>query len=150
MTQGTLHAAGRIGVDKIPNLNIMMALAAKCRGQLCPLCRYRWLVEGNLICAEEFGLDAVSVVSDPMREASAYGAQIEFPDNGVPFSRTPLIRSPGDAANLRNFDPLDSPRTLDRVRGVEALYKRTAGKPSSAGEGVGGAGRPARRERVDG
>ncbi|MGI6692055.1 MAG: uroporphyrinogen decarboxylase family protein [Christensenellales bacterium] len=117
-------------VDKIPNLNIMMALAARMAGVNYAryVQDYKVLVEGNLICAEKFGLDAVSVVSDPMREASAYGAQIEFPDNGVPFSRTPLIRSPGDAAKLINFDPLDSPRTLDRVRGVEALYKRTAGK----------------------
>lgn len=117
-------------VDKIPNLNIVMAVVAKMAGaSYAAYARdYRKLVEGNLICAEKFGLDAVSVISDPMREASAYGAQVEFPENGVPFSRTPLIQSPADAAKLIDFDPLESPRTLDRVRGVEELVKRTAGE----------------------
>ena len=113
-------------VDKIPNLNIMMALVAKEAGVSYASYAqdYRKLAEGNLICAEKYGLDAVSVISDPMREASAYGAKVEFPENGVPFSRTPLILTPADAAKLIDFDPLNSPRTLDRVKGVAELAKR--------------------------
>jgi len=116
-------------VDKIPNLNIMMALVAKMAGVNYARYAqdYRKLVEGNLLCAEKFGLDAVSAISDPMREASAYGAQVEFPDNGVPFSRVHLIQSPKDAAKLVDFDPLASPRTLDRVRAVEELSRRVGG-----------------------
>lgn len=113
-------------VDKIPNLNIFMATVARMVGVSYAeyVQDYRKLVEGNLICAERFGMDAVSAISDPMREASAFGAVVEFPKNGVPFSREPLLKEPSDASRLRPFNPLNSPRTLDRVRAVEELCLR--------------------------
>ena len=45
-------------VDKIPNLNIAMALVAKCAGVSYREYAqdYRKLVEGNLICAENSAL----------------------------------------------------------------------------------------------
>ena len=40
---------------------------------------YRVLVESNIACLERFGHDAVSVISDPYRETSAFGATVTFP-----------------------------------------------------------------------
>ena len=117
-------------VDKIPNLNIVMGLVAKMAGVSYREYAqdYRKLVEGNLICAERFGIDAVSAISDPMREASAFGAKVEFPEEGVPFSAVPLLCDPVSLSVLRRADPLDSPRTLDRVRAVELFHEKVGGQ----------------------
>ena len=113
-------------VDKIPNMNIAMGLVAKLAGVSYSRYAqdYRKLAEGNLLCAERFGFDTVSAISDPMREAAAFGATVEFPENGVPFSRIPLLRDPVDLSALQKVDPLDHPRTLDRIRGVELLHEK--------------------------
>lgn len=73
--------------DKIPNLNIAMALVAKEAGTDYSTYAqdYRKLVDGNLCCVEKYGFDAVSAISDPMREAAAFGSKIVFPQNGVPY-----------------------------------------------------------------
>ena len=117
--------AGR-PVDKIPNMNIVMGLAAKAAGVSYRVFAsdYRKLAEGNLICVERFGIDAVSSISDPMREASAFGAAVEMPENGVPYSPTPLLQDPVDVGKLKIVDPHDSERTLDRIKAVELLRER--------------------------
>ena len=113
-------------VDKIPNMNIAMGLVAKAAGTTYAdyVRDYRKLAEGNLICAERFGFDSVSAISDPMREASAFGANLVFPEEGVPYSDPPLLADGFDLKRLKIADPFDSPRTADRIRGVELLRKR--------------------------
>jgi len=113
-------------VDKIPNMNIAMGLVAKGAGVSYReyVQDYRKLVEGNLVCAERFGFDAVSVISDPMREASAYGAAVNFPEDGVPYSKPCLLEAGFDLTKVKIVDPLESPRTLDRIKGVELLRQR--------------------------
>jgi len=110
-------------VDKIPNMNIAMGLVAKVAGATYKeyVQDYRKLVEGNLICAELYGFDSVGVISDPMREASAFGAELVFPENGVPYCDPPLLAGGFNLSHVKIVDPLDSPRTLDRIRGVELL-----------------------------
>jgi uroporphyrinogen decarboxylase len=116
-------------VDKIPNMNIFMAIIAREAGVSYReyVSDYRKLVEGNLICAEKYGVDTVSVISDPMREASAFGARLVFPENGVPYAEEPLISDDFDLSVLRRFDPAESGRTLDRLKGCELLREK-AGK----------------------
>ncbi|MCL2008630.1 MAG: uroporphyrinogen decarboxylase family protein [Treponema sp.] len=115
-----------MSVDKIPNMNIAMGLVAKAAGVSYReyVLDYRNLVEGNLICAERFGFDSVSVISDPMREASSFGAVLTFPEEGVPFSDPPLLADGYDLKRLRVISPLESPRTLDRIKGVELLRQK--------------------------
>ena len=112
-------------VDKIPNLNIVMSLVAKQAGATYKeyVSDYRLLVEGNLRCVEKFGIDAVCVISDPMREASAYGSDVIFPSDGVPYSDPSLFEDVLDLSRLQVVSPYDSPRTLDRIKAVEALRK---------------------------
>jgi uroporphyrinogen decarboxylase len=113
-------------VDKIPNLNIYMYIVAREAGVSYRefVQNYRKLAEGNLICAEKYGADPVGVISDPMREASAYGTDVVFPEEGVPYARKPLITDDFDLSVVKRFDPLESPRTLDRVKGCELLRQK--------------------------
>jgi len=115
-------------VDRIPNLNILMLFAARYIG--VPYSKYvtdyKYLVEGNIKCCEEFGIDMVSAISDPMREASGFGADIVFPEDGVPYSREKLLKDYGDLKKLQVRDPLSAERMLDRIKAVE-LYKKEVG-----------------------
>jgi uroporphyrinogen decarboxylase len=113
-------------VDKIPNLNIYMHIVAREAGVSYRefVQNYRKLAEGNLICAEKYGADHVGVISDPMREASAYGTDVVFPENGVPYAKQPLITDNFDLSAVERFDPLESAQTLDRVKGCELLRQK--------------------------
>lgn len=113
-------------VDKIPNLNIVMSLVAKQAGATYSEYAqdYRKLTEGNLICVEKFGFDAVSAISDPVREASAFGATVYFPENAVPYTKPYLLGDAADLTRLKITDPLESPRTIDRIRAVELMRGR--------------------------
>jgi uroporphyrinogen decarboxylase len=113
-------------VDKIPNMNILMAIVAReARVSYREyVTNYRKLVEGNLICAEKFGLDTVSAISDPMREAAAFGARVVIPEDAVPYAEEPLVTDDFDLSVLRRFDPAESERTLDRLRGCELLRQK--------------------------
>ncbi|MDR1796973.1 MAG: uroporphyrinogen decarboxylase family protein [Clostridiales Family XIII bacterium] len=131
--------AGR-PVDKIPNLNIVMGLAAKEAGVSYSAYAqdYRHLCEGNVRCAEMYGIDVYCTISDPAREASALGADIAFQENGPPYvTHSPIYEAYG-ADRLALPDPLDSPRTLDRILGAGELARRSAGEYPVVGwvEGV--------------
>lgn len=115
-------------VDKIPNLNIIMLFAAKYIG--IPYKKYvtdyRYLVEGNIKCCDKFGIDMVSVISDPYRETFDYGANVVFPDDDVPICTEAMIKSYTDIKKISVRNPLKSERMLDRIRAIE-LYKKEVG-----------------------
>ena len=115
-------------VDRIPNLSIIMTFAAKRIG--VPYDRYvqdyRFLVEGNLRCCEEFEIDMLSAISDPMREAQALGAVVIFPEDGVPYAERPLIVNPSDINRIQVKQPFSEDRLMDRIKAVEE-FKRKAG-----------------------
>ncbi|MCK5759309.1 MAG: uroporphyrinogen decarboxylase family protein [Clostridiales bacterium] len=117
-------------VDKIPNLNIVMVLAAKEINVSYSeyATDYQKLVEGNIQCAEKYGIDCVCVVSDPMREASAFGADVIFPIDGVPTCKNHLLSGKPDLSKLIGFDVFTSPRTLDRIMAVELFHKKLRNK----------------------
>jgi MtaA/CmuA family methyltransferase len=84
---------------------------------------YKALVESNLRCREDFGMDAVGLISDPYRETSAFGAKITFPDEAVPRCMDILVNSLEDVKRLKNPDVYKAERTLDRIRAGETLRK---------------------------
>lgn len=117
-------------VDKIPNLNILMAVVAKEAGaSYSEYARdYRKLVEGNLICVEKYGIDAVSAISDPMRETAAFGGEVVFPENAVPYCPEPLLKDGCDVSGLKIVSPYDHERTLDRIRAIELFKDKVGGE----------------------
>ena len=114
-------------VDRIPNFNILMAFAARYIGRpMDEFCTdYRVLTEANLRCAEMFGIDILSTMSDPYRETADFGANISFSYDSLPVCK-PMIREPSDIKKLKAFRIEDSVRMLNAVRAIE-LYKREAG-----------------------
>ncbi len=116
-------------VDKIPNLNILMTFAAKFIN--IPYKKYvtdhRYLADGNIACCEEFGIDMVSAISDPFREAHGFGANIIFPEDDVPKCSDFLIKNYTDVEKLKVTGPLKSERMLDRIMAIR-LYKQKLGE----------------------
>ena len=117
-------------VDRAPNFSIMMTFAAHHIGQ--PLSRYyldhRVLGEASLAVQSDFDLDLVQVISDPYREAADFGAKIEFPTDGLPICRVPLLQNRDDIRRLRVPDPLGGGRMTDRVEGIRYLRERVGGR----------------------
>ena len=115
-------------VDRIPNLSILMTFAARYIGQ--PYDRYvqdyKVLVEGNLRCCEDFGIDMLSAISDPVRETHDLGAEIVFPSDGVPYAAQPLVREPADLIHLKLVDPMSGKRMLDRINAIQ-MYRDQMG-----------------------
>lgn len=116
-------------VDRIPNLNILMFFAAKEIGvPYSEYCQdYRKLVQGNIVCMQKYGIDAVSAISDPLRESADMGLDIEFPAEGVPYAKEFLIKERKDLLKLKPV-PVDQGRRMtDRVQAV-GLFKKEVGE----------------------
>jgi uroporphyrinogen decarboxylase len=88
---------------------------------------YNVLVEANLHCMDDFGLDMLGLISDPYRETSAFGAKIKYVPNGVPRCLNLIVNSMNDVINLKNPDVYKEERTKDRIKGGEVLAKKTQG-----------------------
>jgi MtaA/CmuA family methyltransferase len=113
-------------VDRPPNFDIHMQRAAHHVGS--PLSRYyldhRVLVEANLAVLEAFDLDVVQAISDPYREASDLGLDVQWPDDGLPQRRALRLSAPEDAASLKLVAPEDGRRMTDRLEAVRLLRER--------------------------
>lgn len=79
---------------------------------------YKTLVESNIKAMEFFDTDMVSLISDPYRETSAFGARIEYVEEGVPRCLDRIVKTYDDVLNLPDPDVYKSERTLDRIRGA--------------------------------
>ncbi|MGD0089564.1 MAG: uroporphyrinogen decarboxylase family protein [Planctomycetota bacterium] len=122
-------------VDVLPRLPILMAYAARFIGSnyAAFASDYRVLVEANLKSAEFFGFDQVSTISDPYRETQGFGAEILYVRDGVPRCVKAPLGDSTDLAQLRQPDPRQSTRMLDRVRAVAEYKKAVHGKYSILG-----------------
>ena len=79
---------------------------------------YRVLVESNMKCLEMYDHDAVSVISDPYRETSAFGAKITFDGDNSPKAEK-LVTRLEDIDKLENPDIYACERTMDRINGIK-------------------------------
>ncbi len=82
---------------------------------------HRVLTECNLRAQHDFELDAVGLISDPYRETAAFGAEVTFPEEGVPRCRNILVSTLEDVRMLKNPDLMKSERTRDRILAGRAL-----------------------------
>jgi len=102
---------------------IFMAWAARCIGH-----SYRdFYLDGDVLAAAQlavtqaFNLDQVSAISDPWREASAYGVEFDYRPNGVGKPKDKLIKTPGDISKIKLLDIKSSPRMAQRVYSIEIM-----------------------------
>ncbi len=79
------------------------------------------LAESQLAVARAFNLDQVSAISDPWREASAYGMEFDYPEHGVGRPRRVLIQSPQDVSRIKPFDIERAPRPAQRIESVRKM-----------------------------
>jgi MtaA/CmuA family methyltransferase len=88
---------------------------------------YRVLVECNLRALDYFDMDMVGLISDPYRETSAFGAKIEYVDEGVPRCLDTIIRTMDDVKALQRPDVHKAQRTRDRIQGAALYQERLKG-----------------------
>jgi len=123
MTKKQLYEAllkGEKPVDRVFFRPILMHFAARFNnttyGKFAS--DYKTLVESNIRAMEHFDTDMVSLISDPYRETSAFGASIEYIDEGVPRCLDHIVSSIDDVKNLTDPDVYKCERTLDRIKGA--------------------------------
>lgn len=88
---------------------------------------YKTLVESNIKAMEYFDTDMVSLISDPYRETSAFGARIEFIPEGVPRCHDHIVKTIEDVKRLPVPVVEKSERTLDRIKGAHYYQKLLKG-----------------------
>jgi len=118
--------------DCPPFMPITMMFAADRIGE--PYGKYaadhRVLVEGQIRTAEKFGIDHVSCISDPAREAADCGAVIRYFDDQPPAvdETLSLLADKSALVRLKTPDPLGGGRMHDRVRAAELFRRRIGGE----------------------
>ncbi|MBN2272209.1 MAG: uroporphyrinogen decarboxylase family protein [Sedimentisphaerales bacterium] len=112
-------------VDRVAVTPIFMAWAAHFIGRT-----YRdyyldgdVLVDAQLAAAKAFGTDQVSAISDPWREASAYGMQFDYPQEGVGKPAGVLLKGQDDFARLASVNVCKGERTRQRIESVRRMAK---------------------------
>ena len=117
-------------VDWPPNFNIIMQFGAHFISK--PLSAYyqdyRVLCEANFAVQEAFDLDILQAISDPYREAADAGLKVTFPEDSLLLATEPLLKEPGDLANLRYPKPEDGRRMTDRLNAVRLFKERAGGQ----------------------
>jgi MtaA/CmuA family methyltransferase len=79
------------------------------------------LVEAQLAVTQAFNLDQISAISDPWREASAYGMEFEYPPDGVGKPKEVLIKKPDDISCVKPLDIENAERTKQRIESVRKM-----------------------------
>lgn len=119
-------------VDRLPVMPITMMFAADQIRVPYGLYAtdYRLLVEGQLRTAERFGLDHVSTISDPAREAADAGAVVRMFEDQPPAidDSFPRLADVSSLAGLKHPDPLGGGRMHDRVKAIDLFQRSTAGQ----------------------
>lgn len=114
--------------DHLPCMPITMMFAADILG--VGYGRYardhKLMVDAQVKTAELFGLDHVSTISDPAREAADLGSRIQWYDDQPPaiIEEEALIADKTALARMKVPDPFSGGRMEDRIRGIELLRER--------------------------
>ncbi len=86
-----------------------------------------YYLDGDILTAAQlavvgaFNVDQISAISDPWREASAYGMEFDYPADGVGKPREALLRTPADVDRIKVFAMEDAERTRQRVGSVAKM-----------------------------
>ena len=122
-------------VDRVPNMCILMSFAAKyAQIPYRDFClKPEKMVEANLKYHRDFGIDIVTVMSDPYGEAMDYGMEVDFPENDNPKVHRYLWEEEPDAASLTIHEVAETTRIKDRVRAIELYADKVKGECPIAG-----------------
>lgn len=114
-------------VDFLPRIPILMEFAGRHigAGYGAFASDYRVLTTANLRCVQDFGIDLLSTMSDPYRETSAFGAEVVFPPERVPYCIRPPLEADPDLTRLPCPDARRSPRTRNALRAITRYRELT-------------------------
>jgi MtaA/CmuA family methyltransferase len=113
-------------VDRPPVHPILMRWAARYAGVnyrdfcLDPAAK----TSAAIRCAEDFDLDWVTVMSDPWAEASAFGIEVEYPQDSLPVDVGGRLPDAAAAAALKPYRPLDHPRCAGRIEEIRIFREK--------------------------
>ena len=79
------------------------------------------LVQAQLAVTRAFNLDQTSAISDPWREASAYGMDFVYPEDGVGKPKDVLIKTYGDISRVKPLDIENAERPKQRIESVRKM-----------------------------
>ncbi|MEK6795729.1 MAG: uroporphyrinogen decarboxylase family protein [Spirochaetota bacterium] len=112
-------------VDRPPFHPIVMRIAAKHAGipygKFCTDAKSKAV--GYVRYADDFGMDWVTVMSDPYTEATAFGLPVEFPEDDLPKDTAHIIESIADIARLKKPSVENSARPMAAVDTIREYKK---------------------------
>jgi MtaA/CmuA family methyltransferase len=116
----TLSFINREPVDRPPFHPIIMRWAAKYASV-----KYRSFCtepevkcHAMILCAKDFRIDWVTVMSDPWAEASAFGIEVEYPEDSLPVDVGNHVADAESASKLVRYNPLDNIRCINRLKEI--------------------------------
>jgi uroporphyrinogen decarboxylase len=114
-------------VDRIPFHPIVMRQAAQYAGvKYSDFCRdFRAKCPAVIKSAEDFGMDWLTVLSDPYCEAEAFGLQVEYPEDSLPMDRSGHLPDMDAVRSLKPYRVEDHRRLTNRVRELAEFRKLT-------------------------
>jgi MtaA/CmuA family methyltransferase len=119
-------SAIRFENQEVPVAPFLMTFAARFRG--CTYREYctdgRKLAQAQIDTQKHFQFDYVTVSSDAYREASAFGAEVNFPLDGVPYIDGVFLKDLKHYRSLRKPGVGKDERLKDRVLAVKILKDR--------------------------
>jgi MtaA/CmuA family methyltransferase len=113
-------------VDRPPFHPIIMRWASKYAGvryrEFCtdPLAKCKAMI----LCARDFDIDWVTVMSDPWAEASAFGITIDYPEDSLPVDTGGHLKDAKEASCLSKYNPLDNERCINRLKEIAEFRKK--------------------------
>lgn len=120
----TLSFLSNAAVDRPPLHPIIMRFAAHYAGvKYKDFClKYRAKCEAMIQCAQDFGLDWVTVMSDPYAEAEAFGLKVHYPEDNLPLQQGYLLHSADEVSILTVPDITEGSRMQSRVQEIEYYH----------------------------
>jgi MtaA/CmuA family methyltransferase len=115
--------------DFLPRVPILMQFATEHIGRNYAdfASDYRVMVEANIRCRDDFGIDLVGVMSDPYCETQAFGAEIIYAKDHAPFCARTILSDIADLSPMRlDPDPYAAERMANRLAAIRE-YKRLVG-----------------------
>jgi MtaA/CmuA family methyltransferase len=116
--------------DHPPFHPIIMRWAAKYAGVkyrdfcLDPLAKCKALLK----CSKDFDIDWVTVMSDPWAEASAFGVQIDYPEDNLPVDTGGHLPDALSGNSLKKFNPVENFRCRNRLEEIRVFRKQSSDK----------------------
>jgi len=123
--QRTLNFIEHKNVDRPPLHPIIMLFAAKYANvpysEFCLNAPSK--ASAMIKCAKDFGLDWVTVMSDPYCEAEAFGLEVEYPYDELPKHKSYLIKDINQINDMTVPDCYTSRRMANRIKEVEEMSR---------------------------